>query len=93
MKQRPMDDYPKRDLTPEHTLRGNDHNSDAPIHPQVAAAYEYVDLVVDTADIDAGGAPAWYGWALREAFLAGCSHASKPPNVGAKLTARQRGSA
>lgn len=74
-------DYPKRNLTPEHTLRGNDHDSDAPIHQQVAAAYAYVDSVVDAADIDAGGSPAWHGWALREAFLAGCSHAAKVPNA------------
>lgn len=50
--------YDERDLTPEHTLRGNGHDSDAPIRPQVAAAYEYVDAVVDTADIESGGAPA-----------------------------------
>lgn len=67
--------YDEHDLTPEHTLRGNGHDSNAPIHPQVAAAYEYVDTVADTADIESDGAPAWHGWALREAFLAGCSHA------------------
>lgn len=75
-----VEDYPKRDLTPEHTLRGNDHDSDAPIHPQLAAAYEYEDAAVDAADIEYGGAPAWLGWALREAFLAGCSHVAKTPS-------------
>ena len=84
MNLRPMGKYPTRDLTPEHTLRGKDHNSDATIHPQVGAAYEYVESVVDAADIEENGSPAWYGWALREAFLAGCSHAAKTPNVRAK---------
>jgi hypothetical protein len=70
-------DYPARDLTPEHTARHNDHNSDGPIHPQVSAAYDYVDSVIDVADIDFHGSPAWHGWALREAFLAGCSFATK----------------
>jgi hypothetical protein len=76
VRRREMNSYPKRDLTPEHTARGNDHNSDAPIHPEVNAAYAYVDRVIDVADIDDHGSPAWYGWALREAFLAGCSHAA-----------------
>lgn len=75
MKRKSMNDYPKRDLTPEHTLRRNEHDSEAPTHPEVAAAYAYVDSVIDVADIEFYGAPAWHGWALREAFLAGCSHA------------------
>lgn len=78
-----MSDYSRRDITPEHTKRGNGHDtfSDAPIHPDVLAAYQYVDGVIDTADIHAGISPAWHGWAIREAFLAGVSHAeSKMPN-------------
>ena len=72
-----MSDYPKRDLTPEHTKRGSGHDtfSAAPTHPAVSAAYAYVDRVVDAADLNVAGAPAWHGWALREAFLAGVSHA------------------
>lgn len=77
---------PERDLMPEHTARWNDHNSSAPIHPEVKAAYDYVSSVRDTADFK--GDLAWHGWALREAFLAGCSHASKTPN--AELTGTQR---
>lgn len=77
VERREMSDYPKRDLTPEHTKRGNGHDtfSDAPIHPDVNAAYAYVDSVIDAADITNGNSPAWYGWAIREAFLAGISHA------------------
>ena len=60
-----------RDLTPEHTSR---HISDE--LQEVRAAYNYVDSVVNTADaLSPVGGPAWHGWALREAFLAGCSHA------------------
>lgn len=59
-----------RDLTPEHTSR---HISDE--LQEVRAAYNYVDSVVDTADaLSSVGGCAWHGWALREAFLAGCSH-------------------
>lgn len=74
---REMSDYPKRDLTPEHTKRGAGHDSfsDAPLSQDVLAAYDYVDRVADVADLKVGGAPAWHGWALREAFLAGVSHA------------------
>ena len=70
------------DLTPEHTLRGNAHDSDGPIHPEVAAADAYVcGLPDDCADAEISGAPAWHGWALREAFLAGCSHAKEPTAI------------
>ena len=61
-------------LTPEHSARpyGGDN------FPEVEAAYGYVDSVVQHADaISSTGidtVPAWHGWALREAFLAGCSH-------------------
>jgi len=84
VERREMSDYPKRDLSPEHTKRGNGHDtfSDSPTHPDVTAAYAYVDSVVDVADMHAGNSPAWHGWALREAFLAGVSHAeNKTPNV------------
>lgn len=66
------------DLTPEHTAR---HQSDdKELHPEVQAAYRYVESVLDSADVPSGklGGPLWFGWALREAFLAGCSHASAP---------------
>lgn len=69
-------EYPDRDLTPEHTKRsGTDHGADSPasLHPEVEAAYNYVDSVLDTSDFR--GAYAWHGWALREAFLAGISFA------------------
>jgi hypothetical protein len=39
------------------------------------AAYDYVESVVDKADTVIEGAPAWYGWALREAFAAGAAYA------------------
>jgi hypothetical protein len=74
------------DITPEHTARVMDND----LHPDVKAAYAYVDRVSHTADIQAApGIPAWHGWAIREAFLAGCSHAaaeSQPePDEGREL--------
>jgi hypothetical protein len=63
------------DPTPEHTARkqGND------LHPEVIAAYRYVESMLDFADVPSSkiGGPLWFGWALREAFLAGCSHAAR----------------
>jgi len=60
------------DLTPEHTKR----HPDSDFYSEVIAAYCYVDSVVSHADaISPVGGHAWHGWALREAFLAGCSHA------------------
>ena len=58
------------DLTPEHSARppGSAGEYD------VAAAYQYVDSVVQHADVMTVGGHAWHGWALREAFLAGCTH-------------------
>jgi hypothetical protein len=63
------------DLTPEHTARRQGDNKG--LHPEVRAAYRYVESVLDSADISSGklGGPLWFGWALREAFLAGCSRA------------------
>ena len=59
------------DLTPEHSARSDGH-------PEVRAAYEYVDSVVEHADAQNPLAyPAWHGWAVREAFLAGCTHARR----------------
>ena len=59
------------DLTPEHSARP--WVSDG--YPEVVAAYKYVDSVVQHADaISPCGGHAWHGWALREAFLAGCTH-------------------
>ena len=64
------------DLTPEHTARRTGDNKG--LHPEVAAAYRYVERVLDSADIPSSklGGPLWFGWALREAFLAGCSYLS-----------------
>jgi hypothetical protein len=58
-------------LTPEHSARPW-----ASVGcPEVEAAYRYVDSVVQHADaISPCGGYAWHGWALREAFLAGCTH-------------------
>lgn len=62
------------DTKPEHTKRNNGRTIGERLHPDIAAAYAYVDSVAHTDD-----APgmAWHGWALREAFLAGISHAKK----------------
>lgn len=60
------------DLTPEHTARHPDSDS----YSEVIAAYQYVQSVIPTADVQSSdGGYAWHGWALREAFLAGCTHA------------------
>ena len=81
------------DISPEHTARAMDGD----LHPEVKAAYGYVDRVLHTADIQAAlGIPAWYGWAIREAFLAGCSHAAplaqpepkRPTDEGVEAVAR-----
>lgn len=57
--------------TPEHDKRMDawkrNENNDIP------TAYAYVDSILHTAD--GGGYYTWHGWALREAFLAGISHA------------------
>lgn len=67
-------EYPSRSLTPEHDARGGkdegfDNNGD--LHPEISAAYDYVQSVLDTSDFKS--VYAWHGWALREAFLAGIS--------------------
>jgi hypothetical protein len=69
-----MTTFTTGDISPEHTARATNNN----LHPEVGAAYAYVDRVLHTADGRSAfnGAPAWHGWALREAFLAGCSHAA-----------------
>ena len=74
-------------LTPEHDSRHPDSDS----YSEVTAAYKYVDSVLSTADAQSPvNGLAWHGWALREAFLAGCTHAAeqlrttrrpKPPNL------------
>jgi hypothetical protein len=72
---KPMGEYPKRDITPEHTKRGSEGHgwdNDGPIHPEINAAYDYVRSVLDTSDYIERYA--WHGWALREAFLAGISY-------------------
>lgn len=65
-----------RDLAPEHTQRGSvDHDSGGELHPELVAAYDYVDSVLHTADVTMPYV--WHGWALREAFLAGISYAKR----------------
>lgn len=59
------------DLTPEHSCRVQEET----LHKDVISAYAYVDSVQDTCD--SPQAQMWYGWALREAFLAGITHATK----------------
>lgn len=43
----------------------------------MTAAYAYVDSEVSTADARLNGFPMWYGWALRQAFIAGAKHADE----------------
>jgi hypothetical protein len=57
------------ELTPEHSKRTMKDG----LHQDVIDAYDYVDSRIPTADLS--GPPMWFGWALREAFLAGISHA------------------
>lgn len=66
-----------RATSPEHTKRKP--AGDGPNHPDVQAAYRYVESVVDTSDFE--GMLAWHGWALREAFLAGVSHAQNRSGI------------
>jgi hypothetical protein len=61
------------DLTPEHSARPFDSDK----FSEVEAAFRYVDGMARHADIPVRGwhgTPAWHGWALREAFPAGCSY-------------------
>lgn len=56
-------------LTPEHAKRRS----------ELIASYCYLESVLDTADMPSNAlrGPLWFGWALREAFLAGCSYAKQ----------------
>ena len=50
------------DLAPEHEKRGSvDHTSVGELHPEIVAAYDYVDSVLHTAD--AAMPFVWHGWA------------------------------
>lgn len=40
------------------------------VAPVMDAAYDFVDTMIPRADVQAPF-PAWFGWALREAFVAG----------------------
>lgn len=61
-------------LDPEHQKRGSiDHASEGELHPEISAAYDYVDSVTHTKAYPE--LHAWHGWSLREAFLAGISYA------------------
>ena len=82
-------------LTPEHNSRHPDSDS----YSEVTAAYKYVDSVLSTADAQSPvNGRAWHGWALREAFLAGCTHAAdqlrttrpKPPSLKEQALAAQQ---
>ena len=74
------------DNLPEHSKRNKIPATDQ--HPEIKAAYEYVDNVAHTSDYNEP--KAWHGWALREAFLAGISYAqSKPPNASVQPPARK----
>jgi len=75
---REMKDRLKRMLytsnTPEHDKR----SPKSDIHPEVLASFEYIEKLKEcSADFWIGRSPLWYGWALREAFLAGISHARR----------------
>jgi hypothetical protein len=59
--------------TPEHDKRPRGDGD-------IVDAYNYVDSVVGTNDLIVGFGPVWHGWALREAFLAGISHAVRQLN-------------
>jgi hypothetical protein len=39
------------------------------------AAYDHVETITASADGYHGTAPWWYGWAIREAFIAGAQYA------------------
>lgn len=69
-------DKQKMSTTPEHDKRDIADG----LHDDVDAAYRYVESVTHTADYPI--ARAWHGWALREAFLAGVSHAEKTRKGG-----------
>jgi hypothetical protein len=54
-------------------------------------AYEYVSSIVDKADRIEGCGPMWFGWAVREAFVAGFKAALKASGaVGEQSTNTQR---
>lgn len=74
MKRRSRKDYPEGDLTPEHSRRYTPDEKS--IHPDVQAAYDYVESIRETSDYK--DSLAWHGWALREAFLAGITYSEKP---------------
>ena len=70
------EEYPTGTITPEHDARGSaDHgiDNDGSLHSEIKASYEYVDSILATSDYV--GCYAWHGWAIREAFLAGVTHA------------------
>ncbi len=70
MTRKSLNEYPIRDLIPEHTKRRS--GKGCPLHPEVMVAYKYVESISDTSDYRQ--VLTWHGWALREAFLAGISY-------------------
>ena len=71
-------------ITPEHDKRDHYRQETGSNHPDISASYRYVDSVVDTADYKEPFL-AWHGWALREAFLAGCSYAAQQNRTEVKV--------
>ena len=76
-------------MTPEHDKRKT--GADEPLHPEVLAAYEYVENadpdLYENADPDVyedDRIPYWGGWALREAFLAGITYAQQSQEAATK---------
>jgi hypothetical protein len=64
---------------PEHNRRDSvDHASEGPLHPEISAAYDYVDSVLETSEFDTPYY-LWCGWSMREAFLAGITYARRQP--------------
>lgn len=43
----------------------------------LVASYKHVDSMVEKADDTSGYGPKWYGWALRDAFIAGAKWQKK----------------
>ncbi len=64
--------------------------SEQELTPAEIAAYDLVDKMVAQASGNLNGGPAWNGWALREAFLAGVKMgAAQEREACAKLAEEQ----
>lgn len=75
---------PAPSYSPEHDKRESD---DEPMHPELYAAFEYVDSAGMKTRLPGGAGPQthlgylWHGWAIREAFLAGISWRDANPKT------------